>query len=657
MRKAVTLIFILVLFAAGAVFAPALLQSNVAFADASATIVCADVTVHRGQTFETEVSISGNTGLTGLMLTLKYDSSVMRLTAVRREEAGALNSLDYSATQETEWDSANNRDGIRFLWDGTAPDSSNGVLMTLTFDTYFTADVGNYTLTMNYVPENTRHDYQVPATPTVKSGKVSVTTGQFAVQYSDYDGKILFEKDYNSGDAPQYGGATPVRAEDEMYSYEFSGWKKEVSSDDNIIKFVAEYDKTPKEYPVRFYVDGELYKVTSCKYGEALDLSDKPYKENYTVVGWFTDKDCQQKLKSSRMPAHELSLYGYQKYNIREQDIPEIVLSVVGTSGDILTVEAEIKVNTGIAFMCLSLNYDRQHMTFRGFQRGSVFMGGFSFTNSNKIALGADGYYRETSGGALDVDPFKFIFENSMDSYESCGVLLRMQFELPSDAPAAVYEVGFDYDKTGDIFYFNEAGEIWFTAVDIVSAQIPKGAKDHWNEPAIGDADTIVDVKSSVGMPVNTELVVNLVSGSLPISPEEATSFLGGDKQIKSAYQISLLCDGVEVQPDGTLEIKIKLSDDVLSSKNIFLYSVSADGKLTYCQSNVVEGQLVFSSDATGTFAVVGSVASTVTPPVGGGDSGGGSMLWLVIALIAVIVILLIVLIIVATRKKKNRDE
>lgn len=649
MKKAVTYILILVLLAVGTAVVPVLLHNDVAFADTNATISGSGTTVHRGQTFTIDVTISDNEGLTALKLLLKYDSSAMKL--VDATQGSALSQMTYWATNKTEWDNFNRGDGIGFLWDGAQPDKSNGVLLTLTFDSFITAEVGNYPVEITYDPENTRSNVGVPATPVVTNGNVNIQKGCYSVQYYNYDDTLLFEQDYNESDVPKYNGATPTRAEDEMYSYEFCGWKGKVSNESGVIKYVADYTLTAQSYVVRFYVDGETYRVAACDYNEEVDVTTRPSKQNYTFVGWFTDEACKQKVHSTLMPAHELSLYGYMKYNIREENIPEMVLSVAEWEGNTITIEAALTVNTGIAAMNLELDYDRTNLTFKGFQRGTAFSGALGFTNGGQIELGDDGYYRETTAGALSAQHFIFNFENSVDNSTECAMVLRMQFEIAAQAPAAVYEVTFKYDQSKDVSYINDAGELWYTVVDIVGAKIAKGEKDHWNEPAEGDPSVTVDVKSPVGLPVQTELVVHDVSSTSPLSPEYLANFLKSNQQIKNSYQISLEQDGVTVKPSNTLEVKIKLKDAVRNGETLALYLVSGD-EFVFCQSSVVGDELVFSTDKLGTFAIVGSVPSTSN-----GDNGGGSLLWLIIVLIAIIVILLILLIIVAVRKKKKQQE
>ena len=687
MKKTVTLILILVVLAVGAALLPALMQDGVAFADSAITVAGSNVTVHRGQTFSMDITLSDNDGLVSLLVLVEYDNTAMKLQSVTR--GSALESFTFDHTKQEEWYKYSQFDGgIRFLWYGGVPDTSNGVLLTLEFESNIAADIGDYDVEINYDIDNTFAYYDdnkgIPANVATQNGIVTLIKGAYSVEYYNYDDALLWSKDYNNPDErpTAYGGPTPTRPTDDMYSYVFNGtWRGIVSTEKGVIKYRAEYDTSPVEYIVRYFVDGEMFYLDSGFYGETLDLPDTT-KANYTFYGWYTDATFKQKAHYP-LPAnssHEWDLYGYYKYNIREDNIPELALTATESGGNLVVIDATLIANPGILSMNLTLNYDRKNLSFKGFKAGSAFSGAIVFTNDDAITLDADGFYRAKSGSSITADPFVFSFENGAENSTECALVVRMEFEISSTAPNGVYQVTFDYNKSTDISYLDDSGEMWYTMLDIVAAKVPHGSVDHWSSSVQEDSSISVEISSSAGLHPQTKLIVHDVSGSLQLS-SSATDTLG-EQEVKKAYSLTFEQDGVVVEPSGTYQVKIKLKAAIT---NATLYSLGADGSLTKCSSSIEGDQIVFTVDKLGTFVIAGDKSSTTKPPDGpsgpgddnpggddpGGDNPGGNnpggdtppsggpldgLPWMYIAFGAagLAVVLLLVLIIVAAKKKKK---
>lgn len=78
-------------------------------------------------------------------------------------------------------------------------------------------------------------DYPTP--PTLK----------YVVLWNNYDGTNLETDYYNFYDMPTYDGPTPVRPEDDLYTYEFIGWDKEIVRVTKNEIYTAQYKAIPKE--------------------------------------------------------------------------------------------------------------------------------------------------------------------------------------------------------------------------------------------------------------------------------------------------------------------------------------------------------------------------------------------------------------------------
>lgn len=117
--------------------------------------------------------------------------------------------------------------------------------------------------------------YTVPGGTTFRVGGNQTLTAQwsvatYTVTWKNYDGSVL-ETDtgvtYNS--TPSYNGTTPVRAEDESFTYTFKGWSPTVSAVTDDIVYTAEFTATSKRVE-------PTYTVTipaTAKVGEEITIS------------------------------------------------------------------------------------------------------------------------------------------------------------------------------------------------------------------------------------------------------------------------------------------------------------------------------------------------------------------------------------------------
>ncbi len=107
----------------------------------------------------------------------------------------------------------------------------------------------------------------------------------------------------------------------------------------------------------------------------------------------------------------------------------------------------------------------------------------------------------------------------------------------------------------------------------------------------------------------------------------DAKDFIEETNEIKKVYDVKLLKDGVEVQPDGTLKVKIPYD----GIKNPILIRKNASGTYERVEYKIEGNYLTYETDELGIVSIIGdkeietSVQGTYTPNIGGAITGDGT--------------------------------
>lgn len=596
-------------------------------------ITIEDKTVHRGQTFTIEAHLERNPGLVAMVLDLSYDKSAMSLIGVERGDALKTHTF---TTTNTETDAGFLVEPFRLLWDGTTQDNTTGLLVTFTFESKLSAPTGEYPVTLSYDAKNTNSEYGKPIAVEITNGVVTLTTGEYTVVYKNYDGTELLRKDYNADDIPAYSGVSPTRETDEKYSYTFCGWKGVVSNVENEVWYVAEYNTVAVEYQVTFYVDGEFYRGDIYGYNEAVDISDVPSQQNHTFSGWYFDKEYTQKATFVRMPSNDLSLYGYMKFNIREDEIPKINLTLEREEKGIVYVDVFLTDNPALSGLVLTLDYDKSGLEFIGFTRGET-LSTLQFTHTN------------TENG-LNVDDFKFYWEGAVNSYET-GKILTLAFKIKENA-AGMYAVTFTYDEKTDATFFTEEQELWYTKLEITGANIPLGKLYHWYEET--EEEIGIDVTTEEGQEPDTVLKVKRITYFVSVDKQAIVNIAGENAVLKDVYFAQLMRGEKAIYPNGKITVKIELTESQKSCSILVVCRLETDGALSYIESKVEDGFVVFETDKLGEFAIIGDI---VTDDVGGTTEFQISKSIWVFAPILLAIVTMLLAVIAINKAKRNGDS
>ena len=131
--------------------------------------------------------------------------------------------------------------------------------------------------------------------------------------------------------------------------------------------------------------------------------------------------------------------------------------------------------------------------------------------------------------------------------------------------------------------------------------------------------DVIISVQG--GIDPNSNLNVELIEKE--VSDEEFKGFLEKGQKVAVAYDVKLLKDGISVQPDGTLKIKVLIPNQLVG-KDFGIMHVH-NGNQTNMLNYTVEGDyVVFTTDKLSEFVFVYDV---------------GSLMWLIIVLAVIAVV------------------
>lgn len=118
----------------------------------------------------------------------------------------------------------------------------------------------------------------------------------------------------------------------------------------------------------------------------------------------------------------------------------------------------------------------------------------------------------------------------------------------------------------------------------------------------VTDKDTQISVEGVT----DVELTVKEIADEEQIG--NINLILTGEK-VEKLYDITLNRDGVEVQPDGTVKVKIPAT-----SENAKVYRVEEDGTLTDMKAEVVDGFAMFTTEHFSLYAVTETIAEDTEP-------------------------------------------
>ena len=113
----------------------------------------------------------------------------------------------------------------------------------------------------------------------------------YTVTFKNYDGSVISSVKYKEGTSVVLP-ATPKKAADNIYSYTFSGWDKEVVAVNGDAEYTAVFTPVYIDYTVVFKnYNGDVLSAVAYHYGDTVTLPAAPSREadntyTYTFSGW-----------------------------------------------------------------------------------------------------------------------------------------------------------------------------------------------------------------------------------------------------------------------------------------------------------------------------------------------------------------------------------
>ena len=116
-------------------------------------------------------------------------------------------------------------------------------------------------------------------------------TNKYTIRFVNEDGGVLQSVEVEHGAMPVYTEETPLKDEDEQYTYTFAGWTPEITAATGAAVYTASYTPVRRSYTITWQMDdGSVIDTTTVEYGAVPTHAD-PVKEQteeytYTFAGW-----------------------------------------------------------------------------------------------------------------------------------------------------------------------------------------------------------------------------------------------------------------------------------------------------------------------------------------------------------------------------------
>ncbi len=234
-------------------------------------------------------------------------------------------------------------------------------------------------------------------------------------------------------------------------------------------------------------------------------------------------------------------------------------------------------------------------------------------------------------------------FEGATYKEDGTAKSLAVTGDLPADVVVTyennnqvkygVYEVVAKF--SGDFYNYNEIADMKAT-MTILRTEMQTTAKGDEDKP---QGNLNVTVESDEGLDPEIELVVEYKDAPSESSDKvlKDSGSLAGSEKVGAVFDITLKSEGVEVQPSGTIKIKMRIPDS-MKDKEFRLLHIHGD-EAEEVEYEIKGDYVVFTTDSLSEFVLTYKTSTW--------------WIWLIVGIAAVLVIALVIVLVRKARKKK----
>ena len=112
----------------------------------------------------------------------------------------------------------------------------------------------------------------------------------YTITFNNNDGTQLQSTAVKKGATPAYSGTTPTKAEDESYTYSFTGWSPAITAVSATATYTAQFSSTPRTYDITLNTNGGTINAGNVEHytvGTGATLPTNVTKDGHEFGGWF----------------------------------------------------------------------------------------------------------------------------------------------------------------------------------------------------------------------------------------------------------------------------------------------------------------------------------------------------------------------------------
>ena len=171
--------------------------------------------------------------------------------------------------------------------------ATKGAVNTSSATTAFTVQGGWYNIETGlatYTAPAVAGNYRVLDLPSSELPYKYEVAEAYTITFKDGDNNTIQEGPVKKGVTPSYTGSTPTKAEDESYTYSFTGWSPAITAVSATATYTAQFSSTPRTYDITLNTNGGTINAGNVEHytvGTGATLPTNVTKDGHEFGGWF----------------------------------------------------------------------------------------------------------------------------------------------------------------------------------------------------------------------------------------------------------------------------------------------------------------------------------------------------------------------------------